>query len=82
MFLGGWNSIAYFRLGGFNQVMDYIPSVVWFFGKTAVCIFFALWVRWTFPRLRIDQLLKFEWKILMPISLINLLLMALVVTLL
>ncbi|MBN1463307.1 MAG: NADH-quinone oxidoreductase subunit NuoH [Paludibacteraceae bacterium] len=82
VFLGGWQPLHISGWEGFNQVMDYIPSVVWFFGKTAVCIFFALWVRWTFPRLRIDQLLKFEWKILMPISLINLLLMALVVTLL
>ncbi|MDR0687416.1 MAG: NADH-quinone oxidoreductase subunit H, partial [Prevotellaceae bacterium] len=47
-----------------------------FLGKTFACVFFALWVRWSFPRLRIDQLLKFEWKILMPICLLNILLMA------
>lgn len=81
IFLGGWMPLHIPGWESFNQVMDYIPSVIWFFAKAFVCIFFALWVRWTFPRLRIDQLLKFEWKILMPISLINLLLMALVVTL-
>ncbi|MFA6333932.1 MAG: NADH-quinone oxidoreductase subunit NuoH [Bacteroidales bacterium] len=81
MFLGGWMPLHIPGWEGFNQVMDYIPSILWFFGKVAVCVFLALWVRWSFPRLRIDQLLKFEWKILMPISLVNLLLMAVCVTL-
>jgi len=79
MFLGGWMPFHIPGWTAFNQIMDYIPSVVWFLGKTGVCIFLALWIRWSFPRLRIDQLLKFEWKILMPISLINILLMALCV---
>ena len=45
-------------------------------GKTFALVLLSLWVRWTFPRLRIDQLLKLEWKILMPISILNLLIMA------
>jgi NADH-quinone oxidoreductase subunit H len=56
--------------------MDLIPSALWFLGKAFFCVFLQLWVRWSFPRLRIDQLLKLEWKILMPICLINILLMA------
>jgi NADH-quinone oxidoreductase subunit H len=80
MFLGGWMPLHIPGLDGFNQVMDYIPSVVWFFGKCAFCIFLALWVRWSYPRLRIDQLLKLEWKILMPISLINIAAIAVAVT--
>jgi NADH-quinone oxidoreductase subunit H len=60
-------------LDGFNQVMDYIPSVVWFFGKAFALMFLSLWVRWTFPRLRIDQLLHLEWKYLLPINMVNLL---------
>ena len=79
MFLGGWMP---FHIGGwdaFNQVMDYIPSVIWFFGKTAVVMFIIMWFKWTFPRLRIDQLLHLEWKYLVPIGLINLLVMTLVV---
>jgi NADH-quinone oxidoreductase subunit H len=80
LFLGGWMPLHIPHWDAFNHVMDYIPSIIWFFCKVAFCVFLALWVRWTFPRLRIDQLLKFEWKILMPISLINLLLMALIVT--
>ena len=79
MFLGGWMPLHIPGWEAFNNVMDYIPSAVWFLGKTGFCIFMALWVRWSFPRLRIDQLLKLEWKILMPISIINILLMAIVV---
>lgn len=79
VFLGGWMPLHIPGWESFNHVMDYIPSFVWFFGKTFFCIFLALWVRWSFPRLRIDQLLNLEWKVLMPICLINLLLMALVV---
>ena len=79
MFLGGWMPLHIPGWEGFNRVMDYIPSFVWFFGKTFFCIFLALWVRWSFPRLRIDQLLNLEWKVLMPICLINLVLMSLVV---
>ena len=79
VFLGGWMPLHIPGWESFNQIMDYIPSFIWFFGKTAVCVFLALWVRWSFPRLRIDQLLSLEWKVLMPISLVNILLMALCV---
>jgi NADH-quinone oxidoreductase subunit H len=79
IFLGGWMPLHIPGWESFNGVMDYIPSFIWFFGKTFVCVFIALWVRWSFPRLRIDQLLGLEWKILMPISIINLVLMSLAV---
>ncbi|MDR0686758.1 MAG: NADH-quinone oxidoreductase subunit NuoH [Dysgonamonadaceae bacterium] len=82
MFLGGWMPLHVSGWDGFNQVMDSIPPVIWFFGKTFCCVFLALWVRWSFPRLRIDQLLKLEWKILMPISFLNIVLMAIWVLLL
>ncbi len=81
MFLGGWQPLHIPGWEGFNRIMDYIPSIIWFFGKTCLCIFLAFWVRWSFPRLRIDQLLSFEWKILMPICLINLILMSVYVIL-
>ena len=58
--------------------MDYIPSIFWFFGKTAVVIFIIMWFKWTFPRLRIDQLLRLEWRYLLPINLINLFLMVII----
>lgn len=74
LFLGGWMPFHIGNWTEFNRVMDYIPSSVWFFGKTFFLIFLIMWFRWTFPRLRIDQLLNLEWKYLLPISLFNLLL--------
>lgn len=73
LFLGGWMPFHIGNWTGFNHVMDYIPSSIWFFGKTFFLIFVIMWFRWTFPRLRIDQLLNLEWKYLLPISMINLL---------
>ena len=74
LFLGGWMPLHIGSWDGFNHAMDYIPSSIWFFGKTFFLIFLIMWFRWTFPRLRIDQLLNLEWKYLLPISMINLLL--------
>jgi len=76
LFLGGWMPFHIGNWQAFNHVMDYIPSSIWFFGKTFFLIFLIMWFRWTFPRLRIDQLLNLEWKYLLPISMINLLLAA------
>ena len=73
LFLGGWMPFHIGNWTGFNHVMDYIPSSIWFFGKTFFLIFVIMWFRWTFPRLRIDQLLNLEWKYLLPISMVNLL---------
>lgn len=72
LFLGGWMPFHIPRLDGFNHLMDKIPAIVWFFGKVFLSIFIIIWFRWTFPRLRIDQLLKLEWKYLLPISIVNL----------
>ncbi len=74
LFLGGWMPLHFGTGTAFNTVMDYIPGIVWFFGKTFLLIFIIMWFRWTFPRLRIDQLLNLEWKYLLPICLVNLLL--------
>ena len=76
MFLGGWMPLHVPGWDAFNNVMDYIPSVVWFLGKSFFISFVIIWFKWTFPRVRIDQLLAFEWKYLMPLALANLVLMA------
>lgn len=76
LFLGGWLPFHLFNWDGFNKVMDFIPPVFWFFGKTAFVIYLMMWFKWTFPRLRIDQLLTLEWKYLLPINLMNLVLIA------
>ena len=73
VFFGGW-------LSPFG-ITDSIPFIglFWFLAKTLVLVFLMMWFRWTFPRLRVDQLLTLEWKYLLPINLVNLLLMAIVV---
>lgn len=74
IFLGGWMPFHIGGLESFNHIMDYIPSSLWFFGKTFLIIFIIMWFRWTFPRLRIDQLLNLEWKYLLPVSMVNIIL--------
>ncbi len=78
VFLGGWAPINV-GIEAFDSVMNYIPGIVWFLGKTFVVVWLLMWIRWTFPRLRIDQILKLEWKYLMPLALLNLVLMTVVV---
>ena len=74
VFLGGWAPLN-IGIAAFDSVMNYIPGLIWFFAKTFAVVWLLMWVRWTFPRLRIDQILKLEWKYLMPLSLLNLILM-------
>lgn len=60
LFFGGWDG-------------PLLPPIVWTFIKVFVLIFIQMWIRWTPPRLRIDQLLRFAWQFLVPVSLANLL---------
>ncbi|MBM2816957.1 MAG: dehydrogenase (quinone) [Ignavibacteria bacterium] len=62
MFFGGWNS----PFGDFMS--GPIWAVVWFLGKSMSFIFLQIWLRWTLPRLRVDQLMYTGWKVLLPIS--------------
>jgi NADH-quinone oxidoreductase subunit H len=79
VFLGGWMPLHFGSGNAFNHVMDFIPPFVWYLGKTAVVIFIMMWFKWTFPRLRIDQLLTLEWKYLLPINLVNIIVVAFLV---
>ncbi|MDE7397255.1 MAG: NADH-quinone oxidoreductase subunit NuoH [Muribaculum sp.] len=79
LFFGGWMPLHIPGWEAFNNVMDYIPSTIWFLGKAIVLSFVIIWFKWTFPRLRIDQLLHLEWKYLLPINLVNLVLMVLII---
>lgn len=61
-------------LGGYLPpvpALDFIPGPIWFLMKAASLIFLLIWVRWTYPRLREDQLQKFAWKFLIPVALAN-----------
>jgi NADH-quinone oxidoreductase subunit H len=60
LFLGGWQGPV-------------LPPIVWFVIKTFALVFFFIWLRGTFPRFRFDQLMKLGWKILLPLSLVNIL---------
>jgi NADH-quinone oxidoreductase subunit H len=62
LFLGGWN--APFGL-------TFLPGIVWFIIKFCLVVFFLYWVRATMPRIRVDQLMQFAWKVLLPIALAN-----------
>ena len=73
IFLGGWAPVN-IGLEAFDNVMNLIPGIFWFLGKTFIVVWILMWVRWTFPRLRIDQILKLEWKYLMPLMLLVLVL--------
>jgi NADH-quinone oxidoreductase subunit H len=60
LFLGGWYG-------------PFFPGLIWFLIKTYFLIFVVMWIRWTYPRIRFDQLMNFAWKILIPVALVNLL---------
>ena len=64
LFLGGWQAPLPF--------LTWVPSWCWFFGKLIAFIVVFIWVRGTLPRLRIDQLMNFAWKFMLPLALINL----------
>jgi NADH-quinone oxidoreductase subunit H len=79
-FLGGWQPL-HVTVHGVNLLqslhfLDLIPGYIYFFAKTVSVMFIIMWFRWTFPRVRVDQLMRLEWKILLPLSFINLLLVA------
>lgn len=73
LFWGGWQPPL--------PQLGFIPGVVWFCIKLFAFLFFFIWERGTFPRLRYDQIMKFGWKVLFPLTLINLLITALIVSL-
>jgi NADH-quinone oxidoreductase subunit H len=58
LFLGGWEG-------------PILPGYVWFIGKTWAMVVFILWIRWTLPRARLDKMMKFNWKVLIPLSILN-----------
>ena len=73
VFFGGWLSPF-----GITESIPWL-GVFWFLLKTFILVFLMMWFRWTFPRLRVDQLLTLEWKYLLPVNLVNIVIMALVV---
>jgi NADH-quinone oxidoreductase subunit H len=71
IFFGGWQGLPII-----SQLIgtSILPGWVWFLAKTYVMVFIMIWLRGTLPRLRVDQLMNFAWKVLVPLALVNLLL--------
>jgi NADH-quinone oxidoreductase subunit H len=67
LFLGGWKG-------------PLLPPLIWFLIKMYAVVFFLMWTRWTFPRLRLDQLLNLSWKVLLPAGLVWILLTGFAIT--
>jgi NADH-quinone oxidoreductase subunit H len=67
-FLGGWRG-------------PFLPGIAWFLIKVYAIIFLIMWFRWTFPRVRFDQLITFAWKILIPLAFANLIITAFILKL-
>jgi len=76
LFLGGWMPLRIGQFEPFNSIMGLVPPSIWFLAKASLVTFAIMWFRWTFPRLRVDQLMRLEWKILLPIGFVNLALAA------
>jgi NADH-quinone oxidoreductase subunit H len=69
LFLGGWSAPL--------EVLNFVPSWIWFFSKVMLSIGVFIWLRGTLPRLRQDQLMNFAWKFVLPMTLLNLFVVAL-----
>lgn len=78
LFLGGWTMPFPSLL---KPYLGFVPDIIWFFLKVFVFLFIYLWIRATFPRYRFDQLMGIMWKILLPVSIANTLVTALVILL-
>ena len=72
MFLGGYNGP-----GSDLKYIGWLVGAFWFFAKLMSIIFVIIWIRGTWPRIRVDQLLGFAWKVLLPMSIVNVLAAAL-----
>ncbi|MCH9769903.1 MAG: NADH-quinone oxidoreductase subunit NuoH [Gammaproteobacteria bacterium] len=69
LFLGGWLS-PFQNIPGLQSLFAWVPGVVWFALKTSVFVFVYYWLRATFPRYRYDQIMRLGWKVLIPVALV------------
>lgn len=81
LFLGGWNFLPGFADPWSDGLFGTLLSVGWFMAKVFFMIFFFIWIRWTLPRFRYDQVMSLGWKILLPLAVGNLVLNTLIIAL-
>ncbi len=70
MYLGGWQ-VPFLENLGLSETLVTVLQITSFFVKMGLMLFFFIWVRWSIPRFRYDQLMSYGWKVLFPLSLIN-----------
>lgn len=78
MFLGGWLS-PFQGIPVLETVFAWVPGIIWLFAKAALFLFFYLWIRATFPRYRYDQIMRLGWKVLIPVTIVWLVVVALAI---
>lgn len=81
LFLGGWNFLPFMADPWGDGTVGTVLSVLWFLAKVFFMIFFFIWVRWTLPRFRYDQVMTLGWKILLPVAIGNLIFNTLLIAL-
>ncbi|MCX7761074.1 MAG: NADH-quinone oxidoreductase subunit NuoH [Hydrogenothermaceae bacterium] len=70
LFFGGWKG---------PQIFGFLSPFIWFFLKVAMMFMFFLWVHWTLPRYRVDQITEIAWKVMLPLSLLNIFITAIII---
>jgi NADH-quinone oxidoreductase subunit H len=72
LYFGGWRAPFEF--------LDFVPGFIWLIGKVLFFVFMYMWIRWTLPRYRYNQLMNIGWKIFLPLSIANLAVTAIVIS--
>ncbi len=80
LFVGGWLS-PFQGLPFIQRYLEWVPGIIWFFLKTGFFMFLYLWIRATFPRYRYDQIMRLGWKVLIPLTLVWVIVVAFMVKL-
>lgn len=80
LFLGGWLS-PFQGIPGLESFFAWVPGIIWLFAKMTFFLFLYIWLRATFPRYRYDQLMRLGWKVLIPVTLVWIVLIAIAVQL-
>ncbi|MEJ5172319.1 MAG: NADH-quinone oxidoreductase subunit NuoH [Hydrogenothermaceae bacterium] len=70
LFFGGWKG---------PEIFGFLSPFIWFFLKVAMMFMFFLWVHWTLPRYRVDQITEIAWKVMLPLSLLNIFITAIII---